>query len=239
MRSIELRRLIVPAAAALGMVFATAAAFPAVRCQAINGVIWVAARTVPRHLAALHQAMDPLYPAGAVVLVGDSLISQLPSRWVESRALNLGIGGIGVAGVHANLRGLSSLNTAKALVLLVGTNDVVGQRSLPAEIVPEMERLLAALPPELPVILCAVPPTDPSVHWVRKPAVIQALNVQLKSAVRSRPHTQWVDLHTLLADSQGRLPSAFHQGDGLHLAAGGNRIVAAAIKAALPDAPAP
>ena len=210
---------------------------PAVRAHALNVFLWGFERAFPAHLVAMHRTLDPLYPGGAVLFVGDSLVAQLPVRRASPRAINLGVGGIGTRHAHANLTGLVSLRRAQALVLLVGTNDLFQQPDPPADLAGEMTRLLAALPPALELILCSVAPIDPEVHRDRSPAAIRRLNEIWRQCAAGRPKTTWLDLHPGLADGSGVLRREFHQGDGLHFSRDGNRKLADMIRSALEASP--
>jgi hypothetical protein len=99
-----------------------------------------------RQIGWVHQILVPVFPDQAVLLVGDSLIGQLPPSWVDPQAINLGIGAIGVADVRTHLHELDALSSARTLVLLVGTNNLVGQSTLPSGLSLDIEQLLAALP---------------------------------------------------------------------------------------------
>jgi lysophospholipase L1-like esterase len=210
---------------------------PVVRIAGLNGAVWFTARALPEKNAALQRALDPWVPEGAVLLVGDSLAAQMPPRLAGARVVTFATGGSLIEDAARNLAGRESLKRVSALVVLAGTNDLLHR---PAD---ESERrlrdLLAALPPGLPAILCSVPPVDPAAHRERRPEAIRAWNERLPAIAASRPGTRLADLERALADENGLLPAAWHQGDGLHLNAAGNARLATALRQALADLPSP
>lgn len=228
----RLRLLLVIAGAALLALTLAVAFFGAPRAQALNLVFASEARLRPSHLPATTRALDDWFPDGAVLLAGDSLIAMLPARRVDARAINLGIGGVGVAETRELLRGRASLSRARAIVLLVGTNDVRHRRE------PDLASLLAVLPAHVPAVVCAIPPIDPGVQRDRALADIARLNERWREAVAARPRTRFVPVAVALADERGALRRELHQGDGLHLNAEGNRRLAALLREALAALPA-
>lgn len=212
---------------------------PAARTALINQALWLEIRLRPERIAATQASLDRFAPAGAVLLVGDSLIAQLPPRFVDHRALNYGVGAIRVEHVRAQLRRFRSLPQATAVVLLAGTNDLVDAPDAAAHAVVGMRALLAELPPHVPVLLVEVPPIDPAAHTDRAPETIAALNRAYRTLAASRAATIFVPTHAALADAQGSLRPEFHQGDGLHLSTAGNRQLAACLRSALAALPPP
>lgn len=223
-------------AVALGSAAACAALFwisPTFRLSAIRSALWIEARARPHQLAELQRALDSWLPDRTVILAGDSLIAMLPGRWVDARSVNFGVGAATVENIRANLSGLRSPASARALVLLVGTNDVVHRPLAAAEA--DLRALLAALPASLPVLLCTVPPVDPLVQRDRLPATIARFNERWAACASARPGTRLVRVETVLADAAGHLLASLHQGDGLHLNAEGNRRLAALLRATLTE----
>ena len=210
---------------------------PAARTALLNQTLWFEIRLRPDRIAATQVSLDRFAPAGAVLLVGDSLIAQLPPHFVDRHALNYGVGAIRVEHVRVQLRRFHSLPQAAALVLLAGTNDLVDSPRAAEQAIEGMRTLLAELPPRLPVLLVEVPPIDPAAHSDRTLEAIAALNRGYRAIAASRAATTFVPTHAALADAQGRLRPEFHQGDGLHLSPAGNRQFAACLRAALADLP--
>ena len=221
---------------ALLAVVALAALFrlsPTVRLGGIRVALWLEARIQPAHLTGLQRTLEPWLPARTVILAGDSLIGMLPSRLVDARAVNFGIGAATVETIRAQFHGLRTLPSARALVLLVGTNDVVHRPLAAAEA--DLRALLAALPASLPVLLCTVPPIDPAAQHDRPLATIAQFNRRWAACAAERPHTRLVNVASVLADATGRLRPTLHLGDGLHLNAEGHRLLGALLQQTLAE----
>lgn len=194
------------------------------RVRTLNALLWLDVRVRPQHIAATQQSLDRWVPAGAVIVAGDSFAVMLPEHWMDGRAIDFGLGGASTRHVHAQLRTLSSISRAHALVLLVGSNDLVHNTTAQAET--DLRALLADLPAGLSVLLCTIPPVDPAVHRDRAPEAIAQLNARWALCTAARPRTTLVHVETALADPAGRLRADLHLGDGLHLNAAGNRALA-------------
>lgn len=209
---------------------------PALRVRAVNAGTWILARAAPAALPAWQRRITPSLPPGAVLVVGDSLAAQLPPRLVDPLAVNLGLGGIRTAELADQLASRPAPVRARAVVLIVGTNDLVAAPAVPPGLAAALDRLLDTLPPAVPVVLCAVPPVDPRVQKKRLPAVIAAANTVWSRLAAARPAVRFLPLAPALADAEGRLRADLHAGDGLHLNAAGNAALGALIRSALPAA---
>jgi lysophospholipase L1-like esterase len=206
---------------------------PAGRTIGLRTALWLEARLRPHQLLELQRDVAPLLPARAVILAGDSLIGMMPDRWIDPRAVNFALGGATVEHIRAQLRSLRLPDDVRALVLLVGSNDIVHRPLSAAE--RDLRALLAELPANLPVILCTVPPVDPSIQRERPTEAIQSLNARWAVCAAARPNTRLVRVESFLADATGHLPPSWHQGDGLHLNSEGNRRFAAQLRATLAE----
>ena len=230
--------VIVSLALALALAFVATCAglgwlVPSFRLSGIRSALWLEARARPHQLIALQRSLDPWIPSRTVILTGDSLVALLPGRWVSERTVNFGVGAANVGQIRAQLHGLRSPTTARALVLLVGTNDVLHRPLAAAEA--DLRALLADLPATLPVLLCTVPPVDPLVHRDRSPDTIARFNERWSACAAARPGTRLLRVDTVLADAAGHLPASLHQGDGLHLNAEGNRRLAGLLRDTLAE----
>ena len=202
---------------------------PVFRVHTIGALLWTEARLQPQRIPALQRALDSWLPPRSILLVGDSLAGMLPAGWVDSRAVNLGIGGAITEQVRTQLRDLHSLETARALVIIVGSNDLV-HRSIPAAEA-DLRALLVALPANLPVLLCTVPPVNPTRQELNRPATaITRINDRWAACAADRPHTHLVQTERVLAAPSGALLTELDKGDGLHLNSEGNRRLAALLQ---------
>lgn len=207
---------------------------PVARVQAFGALLWTEARIQPQRIPGLQRALDPWLPSRSVLIVGDSFAGMLPPRWVDSRAVNFGLGGATVDQVREQLGQLRSPGAARAVVIFAGSNDLVHRSVAAAET--DLRALLAALPAALPVLLCTVPPVNPAVQRrVRPPAAIDEINARWAVCAAERPRTHLVRIERVLADRSGGLLPELDLGDGLHLNAEGNRRLAALVRQALAE----
>jgi lysophospholipase L1-like esterase len=176
-----------------------------------------------RQMSAFHQRVDEMLPSNVVLFVGDSSIQGLDVSSVTEQGVNFGIGGDTVAGVLARIGTYRSLDSASALVLAVGYNDLKIREN--HEIVSEMGRLLVALPPKLKVVCCGVYPTDERIRTEKWNRRIANLNRSYEQLCSARAGTVFVDFHPILADAAGNLQGGYGLDDGLHLSLAGRNAV--------------
>lgn len=144
---------------------------------------------------------------GAVVFLGDSIThgwgDDLGGNFPTLKVANRGIGGDTSRGVLIRLKEDVLVLQPRAVVLLIGTNDLE-QGAAPETITANIRLILAALQrqqPGTPVVLCAVLPSSAS---KKRPADrIRHLNELLQAVAREQPQTTWLDLWPLFADPAG------------------------------------
>ncbi len=226
-----MRRWLVAVALTMAMGGGVVACWSPARVAAINLTMWWTVRLAEDRGVSMQRRLDAWVPAGAVLVVGDSLAVQLPPRRIGLNVTTFAVGGALIEDVATALAGRDSLRRIAALVVVAGTNDILHRSPDASEAA--LRGLLAALPAELPVLMCTTPPIDPAVHRERSSELIAAWNARLPAILAGRPSSWLVDTHSALADEAGHLPPALHQGDGLHLNPAGNERLAAAIRAGL------
>lgn len=169
----------------------------------------------------------------AVVFLGDSITDGwgggLPASFPGMKVANRGIGGDTSRGVLIRLQPDVLALEPRAVVLLIGTNDIEEQAS-PETIAGNVKLILAALRehnPEMPVILCEVFPSSPQ---MRRPAEkIQRLNELYRAAVKGDPRVIYLETYPLFANAEGNAkPAEFP--DLLHPNATGYAKWAAALR---------
>lgn len=162
---------------------------------------------------------------GSVVFAGDSLIG----RW---RTLAEDLPGVPVSnrGMDAEVsRGLlfrfkeDVLDLhPKAIVLLIGTNDVGMQQDVHqtrSNLVAMLDMAERAVP-GVPIVLCTLPPRGD----MTSPSDLNRLNdanMLIASMAQGHSHVAVLDLHALLSDPDGSPHSAYFVSDKLHLSAAG------------------
>ncbi len=167
---------------------------------------------------------------GSVHFIGDSFIQGLCVSCITHPAVNFGIGGDTSYGVLRRLPQYPSIQSAAAVVLAFGFNDLWFRSD--EEILDNYRQVLQALPPQLPVIVTALFPVDDQAE----PALagmnqrIAGLNPQLAKLCAERPYCVFVDIGDQLRDQSGRLAARYHDGDGLHLNSAGNALWIAALR---------
>ncbi len=144
---------------------------------------------------------------GAVVFLGDSITQgwgdSLGGAFGDLKVANRGISGDTTRGVLIRLKQDVLVLNPKAVVMLIGTNDL-GRGVTPETAAGNFKLILSALKkhnPKMPVVLCAVMPSSAS---KRRPAdKIKALNALYARAVWGDKQVTMVDTWTLFADAKG------------------------------------
>lgn len=184
---------------------------------------------------------------GAVVFLGDSIThgwgDDVGGSFPGLKVANRGIGGDTSRGVLHRLPGDVLAVRPRAVVLLIGTNDLA-HKAGPEVITGNVKLILAALRrenPKMPVVLCAVFPSSATKQ--RPVDRIQRLNELYQAVVKDDPGVTFIDTWSIFANTQGDAkPEEFP--DLLHPNAAGYAKFAGALhpvfaKLGLLDAPGP
>ena len=170
---------------------------------------------------------------GAVVFLGDSITQgwgvDFKQAFPEMKLANRGIGGDTTRGMLIRLKEDVLSLDPKAVVLLMGTNDI--EVEVPAEAIGRnFRKIVAALKahdPKMPVIVCRL---FPSAAAKKRPKeTILDVNELLAAAVKGDPQFTVLDTYALFADSEGDAPAALFP-DRLHLNAAGYAKWASALR---------
>lgn len=143
-----------------------------------------------------HQA-DPHQPDGAVIFFGDSLTQGLAVDAITDRAVNYGIAHLTADRLAAVVSRYDSVKRARAIVLMIGTNDLAQGRD-PAPALRALADRIAA-----PLVWHAIPPRDGV-----EPA---KANEAIRAICASRPDCTFVRTEFTPEDFT----------DGVHLSASG------------------
>ena len=165
-------------------------------------------------------AMQTAQDQGAVVLLGDSITQgwndRLPAAFPGMKVANRGISGDTTRGVLLRLRGDVLALNPKAVVLLIGTNDLE-EGARPEIIESNVREILTALrahDPDMPIVLCQV---FPSSAKMRRPAVlIKDVNARLMALAKNDPQVLPLETWRLWAGKDDDAPIAEFP-DLLHL----------------------
>lgn len=144
---------------------------------------------------------------GAVVFLGDSITQlwgdALPAAFPGVKIANRGISGDTTRGVLIRLDGDVLSLHPRAVVLLIGTNDL-DEHATPDMIVANVKLIIAALKahdPAMPIVLCQVFPSSPALS--RPATQIKAVNALYLAAVKNDPQVIPLDTWNLFADADG------------------------------------
>ena len=150
----------------------------------------------------------PLDP-GRVVFLGDSITAG--GNWSEwfpdLPALNRGVDGDSVAGVHARLG--TAIADPLAVSLLIGTNDLsgLGESRRVERIAEQTRALVAAIKGRAPEATFLLNSVMPRTRWMAR--TIQDLNRRYVD-IAAEAGVTYVDLWPVLADDDGALEGRIH-----------------------------
>jgi lysophospholipase L1-like esterase len=170
---------------------------------------------------------------GAVVFFGDSITqgwgTDFKKAFEGMKLANRGIGGDTTRGMLLRLQDDVLSLHPKAVVLLMGTNDI--EVEVPVEAIGRnFRKIVAALKahdPKMPVVVCRIFPS--SATKKRPKETILAVNELFAAAVKGDPQFTVLDTYALFANAEGdALPALFP--DLLHLNAAGYAKWASALR---------
>jgi lysophospholipase L1-like esterase len=160
-----------------------------------------------------------------VVFLGDSITEgwgeRLTTAFPGVKVANRGISGDTTRGVLLRLQDDVLVLNPKAVVLLIGTNDLEEGAS-PETIVGDLKLVLAGLKrhnPQMPIILCQLLPSSAT---MKRPAdQIEATNALYLAAVKNDPQVIPLDTWRLFADANGdarpdEFPDLLHPNDAAY-----------------------
>ena len=143
---------------------------------------------------------------GAVVFLGDSITEiwkSLPQDFPDIKVANRGISGDTTRGVLYRLDPDVLSLQPRAIVLLIGTNDI-GAGADPADISYNIKTILKRIRkkyPNMPVIVCEVMPSSEKQH--RPAATIEKLNALIKKDVKHKANVYLCDTWSIYAQPDG------------------------------------
>ena len=132
------------------------------------------------------------------------------------KVANRGIGGDITRGVLYRLDADVLSLDPKAIVLLIGTNDI-GNGARPEDVAANIKAILDAIrqkAPTIPVIVCEVMPSSEKKD--RPADKIERLNTLIKREMRWRRHVYVCDTWSIFADANGDAPEPIFLADLLH-----------------------
>ena len=192
-------------------------------------------------LTTMYQRQAGNLPAGAVLFFGDSHIQGLAVTAVSPKAVNFGIGHQQLRQLASTLAGYPLLNQANKIVIGVGINDLLQQRTdVAADVAAALVQLFKTLQCcRHKVWLLGLLPVNEI--RLKRPGLNQqvlAFNEQLRQAAADAG-VKLIELYPIFADPQGQLANRFDLADGLHLNQQGYQLLTQQITRSLPQPPPP
>lgn len=175
----------------------------------------------------------------SIVFAGDSLTASWESLaldFPEQRVANRGIGGDVSRGLLFRFEEDVLALKPKAIVILIGTNDLTARQDADPTLanVRSMLSLARRKSRTLPILLCTVPPSaNPKAPVDEKER--RSLNQGLRAIAKGDPHVVLVDLFEATATSDGAPDPRYFRPDLLHLSAAGHARWKKLLQAALRD----
>jgi lysophospholipase L1-like esterase len=175
-------------------------------------------------LAAVQLRGDAVVSQHATLLFGDSHLHGMPTSALGGKVTNYAIAGEPASRMAARMRRYTSVNTAKQVIILSGSNDLVAGAS-PQQAADSVALAIDLVPVLVPVLLVELPPVRGNAISSNRST---ALNIELASVCSQRPNCRLVRLQAL-HDAAGQLAAAYAAKDGVHLSAAGYQVLVDAI----------
>jgi len=143
---------------------------------------------------------------GAIVFLGDSITEgwhSLTNDFPRLHVVNRGIGGDTTRGVLYRLKADVLDLDPKAIVLLIGTNDV-GNGADPDDVAANIRQILAdikAFNPHVPVVVCKVMPRYD--RQIDRAGKLKKLNGEIEAEIKGDPEFALCDTWSPFADAEG------------------------------------
>lgn len=158
---------------------------------------------------------------GSIVFVGDSLTANWPNfstAFPDVSVANRGIGGDVSRGVLFRLQEDVLALHPKAIVFLIGTNDLTAHQPA-SQTLANLREILALTKEEAPdaaIVLCTVPPSANPKAPIRA-GELEVLNAGLRALASNDPGVELVDLFAATSDANGQPDERWFKDDRLHL----------------------
>ena len=168
-------------------------------------------------LSTLHRRTSSTIPTGSVVVLGDSHMHGAVLPITPQVTANFSIGGVTAQRMAMLATRYEALQTASAVVFLIGHNDL-NEGGSPGDIARAYEQLLtitARVPRRVCIGLLPV-----SARRAPTNAARVASNTEIRAACE-QSNAIYVSAAHVLADASGSLRPEFDSGDGVHLSAQG------------------
>ena len=167
-------------------------------------------------MLAFQSRIDKNLPEGRILFFGDSITQGLAVSAISDKATNYGIGTDTSFGLLSRLPYYESINTASAIVIAIGVNDL--KRRPLTEIIGNYKKILKFIPETTPVIASAVMPLDLDDYQLNSGnELVIELNQKIEILCQNLKNCSYINTGKLLLDERGQLAKQYHSGDGIHL----------------------
>ena len=182
-----------------------------------------------------HQYRDKQVTKGSVIFIGDSITEGLAVNAVAPNAVNYGIGADTTLGVLGRIKYYDSLNSAHAIVLAIGVNDL--ERRNNKEIIENFNKIFNKFPNDIPILVSSILPIDEKIIQIGRNINkrINRLNKKIKVLCDHKKSLTFLDSTQKFIDTKGNLLNSYHIGDGIHLSSKAYKIWIEQLKTALQD----
>jgi len=168
--------------------------------------------------------LDAKNKAGSIIFIGDSITEHFDVKTVSSNALNFGISMDTTIGTIKRISKYSSLNSAFAIIILIGVNDINRYGRSAEQITKNHKKILSLLPSDILVFICDVLPVDERVKFDGYNKIIQKINSGISTVSAEYDNVIYVPMFKLFSGSDSNLMTKYHVGDGIHLNKNGYKI---------------
>ena len=171
-------------------------------------------------------------PKDAILFVGSSSIrlwKDLHKAFPEHTVLNRGFGGSTLEDLHRYLPDIVLPYQPKQVVIYSGENDLATDKVSPQEVLKRFDAVFQDIRkalPQVPITFISIKPSPSRLAFLE--ATIEA-NKLISQYLENQPNTQYVDVYSLMLDSQGKPRSDIFVEDRLHMNKKGYQIWVKAI----------
>lgn len=162
-----------------------------------------------RYMRTIHSRLDASTPPGSAVFLGDSVTMEFPASTVAPNSLNFAIGGQTSAELLESARTYRSIEQARIVFVMAGTNDI--RRNQDDGLEDRYRAILALVPPNTPTIMSS-PPASTSIDMGK----LRKARNAAERACADRPLCRFVDLQSAMLTNSKPDPTLLVQ-DGIHL----------------------
>ncbi|MET1256753.1 GDSL-type esterase/lipase family protein [Aliikangiella maris] len=174
-----------------------------------------------------HKSLELNTPSESILYFGDSHIQGLLVQAINPASVNFGIGTDTTEGLLRRLPTYKSIKNAKAIVILIGANDLDYRDA--QQVIANYQKIVYLLKQQIgeetPLIFNGIFPVDESIsNETGRNERALFINRWLENYARTNAGVYFVDIYDKLIDERNSLNFNYHVGDGVHLNSRANAI---------------